>query len=482
MQSKVDLRQLAVERKPPAASRVRTRRHLLSRYVLPGCLLAGFLVVLTWALGDVLIPRTPVTVVPVHVSRAESQQAGAPLFKAAGWVEPRPTLIAVAALAPGVVDRLLVVEDQPVKAGEPVAMLVDDDARLTLESAWADLQLREAEQKHAQATLAGARVRFNEPVHLEAELAKAEAELAGVESRLASLPYRAESAEAQLRFAQSDYEGKSRAGSVVAGRALGQSQSRLDGAKALAEQMKQEGVSLATEIAALEKRRAALERQLSLRMEEKRQVEEAEAKLDAARAQVTQAQVAVAQAELLRDRMTVRAPVDGRVFRLWAGPGARLVPGTGPSGGRDGSTVVSMYQPHRLQIRVDVRFDDLAQVRPGQPVLVESPAVAQAMEGEVLFLSSLADIQKNTLEVKVAIHAPPDVLKPDMLVDATFLAPEQPESESAATNRERLFVPKQLVGQGDEGPFVWVADRERGVARQTSIATGRRGTSDLIEV
>ena len=32
-----------------------------------------------------------VKVVPVHVSRAEVQQAGTPLFKAAGWVEPRPT-------------------------------------------------------------------------------------------------------------------------------------------------------------------------------------------------------------------------------------------------------------------------------------------------------------------------------------------------------------------------------------------------------
>ena len=65
-------------------------------------------------------------VVPVHVARAEVQQAGTPLFKAAGWVEPRPTPILVAALASGVVERLLVVEDQAVETGQPVAELVAD--------------------------------------------------------------------------------------------------------------------------------------------------------------------------------------------------------------------------------------------------------------------------------------------------------------------------------------------------------------------
>ena len=62
------------------------------------------------------------TVVPVHVSRAEWQEEGTPLFKAAGWVEPRPTHVAVPALASGVVDQLLVVEDQAVEEGEPVAL------------------------------------------------------------------------------------------------------------------------------------------------------------------------------------------------------------------------------------------------------------------------------------------------------------------------------------------------------------------------
>ena len=482
MQTEVDLRELAVERDEPAPRRVGPRRHLFARDVLPGLLIAGFLAVLGWALRDVLLPRTPVSVVPVHVSRSELHQAGTPLFKAAGWLEPRPTQVAVAALAPGVVERLLVVEDQAVKAGEVVAQLVADDAKLALQACLANLKLREAELQHAKATLEAATTRFEQPGHLEAELAEAEARLAAAETSLENLPYQKRSAQAQLRFAETDYEGKTRAGDVVAGRALQQSLSNLDAAKALVEQLDRQEASLKAEAAALAKRRDAFRRQLELKTEEKRQLDEAQAKYESAQAQVEQAKVAVAEAELRVDRMTIRAPVDGRIYKLWSTPGARLVPGMGPNDGRDGSTVVSMYQPERLQVRVDVRFDDLPQVQPGQPVLVESPAVAAPLEGKVLFLSSLADVQKNTLEVKVGIDSPPEVLKPEMLVDVTFLAAEQPEGESAPNELEQLYVPKELVRQGEEGPFVWVADQAARVCRRVPIATGRRAGGQLIEV
>ena len=62
-----------------------------------------------------------------------------------------------------------------------------------------------------------------------------------------------------------------------------------------------------------------------------------------------QAQLVVAEAQLQRDRMTVRAPVDGRVLELIAAPGARLSAGVGHTGTHDGSTVVTLYRPDRLQ-------------------------------------------------------------------------------------------------------------------------------------
>ena len=99
MSSEVDLQQLAIDRGGRAGPAVRPRRHVLTRYVLPGLLLAGFLALLAWASRDVVFPARPVTVVPVLATQASVQQEGTPLFKAAGWIEPRPTPVRVAALA-----------------------------------------------------------------------------------------------------------------------------------------------------------------------------------------------------------------------------------------------------------------------------------------------------------------------------------------------------------------------------------------------
>ena len=113
----IDLKQLAVQREDSGSSSVGPPRHIVSRYLLPGGLILGFILMLAWAARDAVLPRRQVSVVPVLVSLAEVQESGTPLFKAAGWIEPRPTPVRVAALAEGVIERLLVVEDQPLKKG-----------------------------------------------------------------------------------------------------------------------------------------------------------------------------------------------------------------------------------------------------------------------------------------------------------------------------------------------------------------------------
>src|SRR5262245_14128058 len=151
----VDIRQLAVRRDgPPEPAR---RRHLLARYLLPAAILLGFAALAAWSASDLIRPAKPVTVVPVLTTRAElAVEGGAPLFQAAGWVEPRPTPVLVTALTDGVVERLLVVEGQEVKAGEPVAELVRADAELALAAAEADWQTREAEAESLTAQAATA--------------------------------------------------------------------------------------------------------------------------------------------------------------------------------------------------------------------------------------------------------------------------------------------------------------------------------------
>jgi multidrug efflux pump subunit AcrA (membrane-fusion protein) len=130
-------------------------------------------------------------------------------------------------------------------------------------------------------------------------------------------------------------------------------------------------------------------------------------------------------------------------------------------------------------VRVDVRLDDVARVRPGLKVRIESAALPNAhLEGEVLLATSQADIQKNTLSVKVAIHAPPAGLRPDMLCQVTFLSPPRPASaETKGEQSVRLLVPKQLIDSG----AVWVVDQLTGTARLRPVTVGL-SAGDLVEV
>ena len=392
MSTEVDIKRLAIVRNTAAtATKPSRQRHVVSRYVIPGVLMVGFLGLVAWSARDLISPPRAVWVVPVLASQSTVQNEGTPLFQAAGWIEPRPTPIRVAALAPGVVERLLVVEDQAVKVGEPVAELVKADAELARDSAQAVLALRQAEQAESQANLAAA-------------------------------------------TAISD--AKQAATGVVAARSIQEAVSGRDAAKA---------------------------------------------RVDAAQARADQARVALSTAELRLERMTVRAPVGGRVYQLVATPGSTLAGGMGQVPNTDGSTVVTMYRPEMLQIRADVRFEDIPKVSLGQAVMVNNPALADPVAGRVLFVGSEANIQKNTLEVKVALDEPAAVLKPEMLVEVTYLAPKV-AVDAGASEVMRIYVPQQLVERDESGAHVWVADQSAGVARKVAVTTGNVAAGGLVEI
>lgn len=485
--SNVDLSGLAIDRGGTDKS-IRPQRHLLTRYVLPLFLICGFLSLVGWAARDLIFPPTDVTVVPVFSTTAEVRQEGTPLFKAAGWIEPRPTPIRVAALAPGVVEKLLVVEDESVTLGQPVAELVKDDAKLIVERVTADFALRAAELDDARAQFRAAETRLNQPVHLEATLGKAEAALAKIQTELKNLPFAVRRAEADRDAVQKDFEGKLASKGVIAEIQIDIAKSKLDSAQALFEELRNRDASLHDEVTALTGQRDAVKTQLKLLADETEAKEQAEAQVKVAMARVEQARVKLEEAKLQLKRMTIVAPVDGRVFRLIAHPGARIGGGMTQMSGHDGSTVVTMYQPEMLQVRVDVRFEDIPKVSLTQPVEIDNPALSSPLIGEVLFTSSEADIQKNTLQVKVAILDPPPVFKPEMLVDVTFLqgkastADAEESEDNSPKLVERIFVPKSLIQSEDDESYVWVADQSAGVARKTIIKTGASLGNDRVEV
>lgn len=481
MTAKVDLHQLVVERTVEPARPRSARSKWISRYLVPFAVLGGFVSVIGWSARDSLLPSRPVTVVPVLVARAEVQAVDTPLFQAAGWIEPRPSPSVITAMFEGVIDRLSVVDGQEVKAGEPVAYLVDAFARLALREAEANLELRRAELDSAEAALVAAKINFDEPTQRQAALAEAEGQLAKLEAELGRLPFQLRAQESRHEFARVDLESRTQAKDVIARRAVNSSKSDLDVAAATVDELKAQADALAKERNAVAKRRDILRRQLELKTDEARTLGESKAGVAAAKARLLQAELAVENAKIRLASMVVRSPTAGRVLSVVARPGSRLM-GLEKGTLQEATTVLTMYDPEMLQIRADVRLEDVPRVTPGQKVRIETLAVPGGLDGRVLAPTSLADIQKNTLQVKVAIDRPPALVRPDMLVQVTFLAPPQPEGNELQSPPLRLLVPRSLVEGEKDQARTWIVDQQAGVARLRNLRIGLSTAQDLVQV
>jgi multidrug efflux pump subunit AcrA (membrane-fusion protein) len=480
MATPVDLRQLAVERPPGGAAPVLRRRTWPLAWGLPLAIVAAFASLVAWSARDALLPARTVTVVPVILARADARAASEPLFQAAGWIEPRPLPVVASALVEGVVEQVLVIEGEEVEAGQPLARLVDADARLALQEAEAAVQLRAAERDAVQAALVAAEQHVKQPVHLEAALADADAALAALDTEIKNLPFALKAAESRLSLARQELEGKQSVAGAIAARAIQKAQSEYDAAVAEVEQLRERVPSLEAQREACSRKCAALRTILALKTDEQRAADEARAKLAAAEAQLAQARLAVESARLRLERLTVRSPIRGRVMSLHAWPGRRLM-GLVAASEHDASSVATLYDPRALQVRADVRLEDVPRVQIGQRVQISTAAVSEPLSGRVLATTSRADIQKNTLSVKVAIDEPPPVVRPEMLAQVTFLAATEAAAPRQAGEAVRLLVPRELVASGDAGHALWVVEPERSVARLRLVQLGRDDAGPLVE-
>ena len=478
----VDLSQLAVKRQAVGPASVKSRRRWVSRYAFPMGILGAFGGLFGWAARDSFLPAHVVTVTPVIVTRADVQQEGTPLFQAAGWIEPQPSPVIASALAAGVIQEMLVVEGQMVEAGAPIARLIDADARITLQQAEANFRLAQADAQNADAVLTAAKAMLENPNELKVALAESESLLAETTLTLNNLPFAIKAAQNRRQVAAENLARKEDAGDAVAGRILREAAAELSVAEGALAELQSRQPTLREQLEALTRKRGALRQQLELMTEPKRAVAASEAKVAAAKARQDQAQLAVDVARLNLERMVVRAPITGRILTIDARPGKRLA-GMDLLSEQTSSTVATLYDPKRLQVRVDVRLEDVPQVQVGQPATIETAAMKTPLTGEVLWLTTRADIQKNTLQVKVAIKDPPQVITPEMLGQITFLAPPQPVTADIAGQEPlRLLVPRSLVTTDDTGSFVWVADAELGIAARKSVELGRAGTDQLVEI
>ncbi len=424
------------------------RFHWWSRVLIPaGILLTGatLFVLSAW---DTLIPVPEVSVEAAIVKAVDQSRPASTQVQAAGWLEASPYLRHVSGLTSGVLEEVLVLEGTAVEKGQVVARMVDEDAELAVAQAEALLALRRAAVEEAKARHAAAEASWQNPVALEREaavyaarkneavatVAAARARVQEQEARLAQISRNARRAE---KLMESD---------TISKQLAEESQNRELVAKstlAAAKKVLQKAEAEAERIAVQER---AAKRDLDLRIVDRRELDMAGAALKRAQAEVKLAEVELAEAKLRLSRMTIVSTIDGIVVKRFKEPGDKVMLGGEQA---RAATILSVYNPKELQARVDVPLADAANIAIGQRCHVVSEVLPQKrFTGRVDRILHAADVQKNTLEVKVVLDSPSPALRPEMLCRVLFLAEPSKRDPAKPTEASAVFAPKDAIRDG----------------------------------
>jgi HlyD family secretion protein len=191
-----------------------------------------------------------------------------------------------------------------------------------------------------------------------------------------------------------------------------------------------------------------------------------------ARADVAEADSLVQLAEQELSYCTIAAPDVGRplrVLKLFHKVGAWIDARREPA-------LAWLYDPKDMQVRVDVRQNDIRSVAVGGEASVVTEAhPRKPYKGKVLRIEPLAELAKNTVTVRVRIEDPDALLFPEMVAQVTFSAPPD---EPGAKARRGLWVPAAAVlGQG-AGRHVFIS--RDGVARRQDVTVSETAGSRVL--
>lgn len=423
-------------------------RKWLTRLAVPVGILAAALLLLAYAARDSLRPAVGVRTVRV-ITKTLAHRSGAVTFQAPGWVEPDPFPIYVPALTSGVVEEVLVLEGEPVKADQVVVRMIDDDARLSLELIQAQLENRQAQLKAAQSD-------WDHPIELDRMIAVAMASLKQISSERTQIISEIAMHEAKLAELTDKHQ-----------RLAAALPNAVSEQKVVEADLQQKAQQAALEVVqkklnVLEARYQSVQADLQAAQEQRRLRIPEQKALDLAQAELRETEVAVAQAQLRLDRMEVRSPVSGIVMKRLVVPGSKLMLDMDE---KLSANTIHLYDPNRLQVRVDVPLTDAAKVGVGQDAeIIVDVLPEKRFAGQVTRIVHEADIQKNTLQVKVAVLHPSAELKPEMLARVKFLGNSQATAGPAML---RVLVPERVLQQrSDQTASVWMVTTDQRAAQQ----------------
>ena len=452
-----------------------------TRVLLPGLIGAMVVILLLVTSARTLLPATPVHVIPVVVKTIDGA-AGTVTVQAPGWLEPNPHPYYVTALADGVVAEMLALEGDRVIADQIVARLIDDDAKLALQRAEGELLRQRSTLLAAQAELAGDRLELEHLIDVTREVDVARAVVAETRADIETAKAIATVEQAKLDEVRDEHDRKSKLtdSQAVSEATVARLRLRMGAQAAAVDAAGTTIRALEATLGRADADLAAATTRRALLIDERRAVAVAEARVGTAEGLVALAKAARDQAALRLDRMEVRSPVGGVVMRRLTSPGSQVRVG----GDKHSSHVIHIYDPAHMQVRIDVPLANAAKVTVGQAAeIVVEVLPDRTFTGIVSRIVHEADIVKNSIEVKVALHHPSPDLKPDMLARAKFLARNEP---GGGALRQRVFAPAALVrDDGSGGSVAWVVSSlvdERGRVERRVVTPGSRRVDGWIEI
>lgn len=188
--------------------------------------------------------------------------------------------------------------------------------------------------------------------------------------------------------------------------------------------------------------------------------------------------------QLALNRTRITSPIDGIVQQLHAAPGKKKMLGMDNP---ESATIAILYEPDSLQARIDVPLEQAASLFVDQAVWIRSNFLPDTrFRGKVTRIVGEADLQRNTLQAKVALLETDPRLRPEILCRAEFLASGD-GSTQAATNGSAgsllLFVPASAVqDQSGDKAQVWTIAAGRDVVEPRTIRLGNEKRKDHLQV
>ncbi len=411
-----DLNSLRIERHKKSGDRGGRKWMVLGAIALAAIVVAAMIAFTPAGTGLKDLGAKPrevgVTLVARQVPSADSV-----VLTAGGYIIPHRR-IEVSSKISGRVERLLVEKGDLVRSGQVLAYLDEREIRAQLEQARATRLAADARLKEA---LSGSRPQ---------EIQRATAALEEAEATAKTTSY------------SLDRARRLHTGGVLAQQELDNAQNAYDVAVAQAK-VARENLELA---------------RIGPRQEQ----------IDLARAQLAESEAAVRWLEAQLENTVIRAPVDGTVLERLIEQGEMVT--TGYVSGRGAkSAFCSIANLKDLEVELDINESDISRVRIGQDCSVSPDSYPdRKYKARVREIAPEANRQKATIQVKVAIEAPDEYLRPETNAKVNFL---EEKKDTAAARESRILIPKTALVSGGSGSDVFVVRGGRAVRQ--SIEAGR---------